>query len=323
MKALCKHPSTARVALFAAKDPVSRDLFRVEQCSCCGLSLTQPVPAPESIDRYYPEAYYGDPSRRRFPAIVEKLQGMLYASRARRIGRLVEVQPRRVLDIGCGKGFLLDAFRREGWIVQGLELSEHSARHGREILGLRIHVGSLSDPGLAEQPFHAAVLWHVLEHVPDPDKALGEIAHLLAPDGVLLVSVPNFGSPEARIFKSGWFHLDVPRHLIHLDKACLLALLTERGFDIVQRWRFAPEFDLFSFVQSALNGIGLPPNQLYTLLRGKGAKLQGSRGHWWQAPASLALAIPLGLLGLLWIPVAGWLGTGSTMTFVARKTKSV
>ncbi|MSV46113.1 MAG: methyltransferase domain-containing protein, partial [Actinobacteria bacterium] len=46
--------------------------------------------------------------------------------------------PARMLEIGCGHGLLLDEASRRGWEVRGLELSERSARHGRERLGLDI-----------------------------------------------------------------------------------------------------------------------------------------------------------------------------------------
>ena len=317
----CAHAETSLHPLFDDRDYVTGDSFTIHRCPDCGMAFTLPAPPDEKLGRYYPEAYYGDPGRRRFPGIVEVLQRRLYESRACRVGRIVQGPSRRVLDVGCGKGFLLDAFRRQGWRVQGVELSEHSARHGREVLGLNIHVGSPKDPEITEGRFEVATLWHVLEHARNPAQLLEEINALLEPGGVLLVSVPDFGCPEARFSTSGWFHLDVPRHLMHFSEDPLRELLKASGFDIVERWRFTLEFDLFSFVQSTLNWMGLPQNHLYRILRGRGAKLPSLQDRGWHTLVTLVLALAVGLLGLVWIPVAGWLGHGSTLTFLARKQK--
>jgi SAM-dependent methyltransferase len=316
---LCGHAQENNQPLFEARDYITGDAFTIQKCLTCGLALTLPFPSTETMGRYYPETYFGDPSQRRFPWAVEKLQRYLYDIRARRVETLVMGPGRRVLDVGCGKGFLLEAFRRRGWKTQGVESSDHSARHGREVLGLDIHVGSLHAKGLSECRFEAAVLWHVLEHFQDPGRLLKELHDLLEPGGVLLVSVPDFGCPESRLTGPGWFHLDVPRHLVHFTRKVLVQHLKEAGFEVAGRIRYSPEYDLFSFVQSSLNRLGLPPNHAYRMLRGRGAKLPDDLDRWWHAPASLGLGLLLGCLGLLWIPLAGWLGMGSTQSYLAKR----
>ena len=77
--------------------------------------------------------------------------------------------------------------------------------------------------------YDAVVLWHVAEHLHAPQGTVRGIARLLRPGGVLLIAVPNFGSPEARIGRAGWFHLDVPRHLVHFTASTLTAILEPPG----------------------------------------------------------------------------------------------
>jgi SAM-dependent methyltransferase len=157
----------------------------------------------------------------------------------------------------------------------------------------------------------------VLEHVTNPGALLGEIHRLLRPGGVLLVSVPNFGSPEARASGAGWFHLDVPRHLVHFTPDTLASCLRGAGMEPIESSWFAPEFDAFSFVQSTLNGLGLRQNALYDVLRGRAAKL--GRGGGATATASVALAAPLGILSLPATLIASLSGAGSTLTVLARR----
>ena len=131
------------------------------------------------------------------------------------------------------------------------------------------------------------------------------------------MSVPNFGSPEARATGPGWFHLDVPRHLVHFTPATLEAALRGAGLEPVASSGFAPEFDAFSFVQSTLNRTGLRQNALYDVLRGNAAKLGAGGGA--GAAASVLLAAPLGVLSLPVTLLASLAGAGSTLTVLARR----
>ncbi len=129
--------------------------------------------------------------------------------------------------------------------------------------------------------------------------------------------MPNFGSPEARASGAGWFHLDVPRHLVHFTPETLASCLRDAGMEPLESSWFAPEFDAFSFVQSTLNRMGLRQNALYDVLRGRAAKL--GKGGGATAAASVALAAPLGVLSMPATLVAGLAGAGSTLTVLARR----
>lgn len=89
-----------------------------------------------------------------------------------RVGPMVEClegyAPRRgrFLDIGCNCGLLLEAARRRGWHVAGIELSPVAAEHARSHYGLDVR-GSFEEFAGAE-PLDLAVAWHVLEHTPNP-----------------------------------------------------------------------------------------------------------------------------------------------------------
>jgi SAM-dependent methyltransferase len=303
--------------LFRARDYVSGEEFGLVRCTACGLVRTRPAPAPGTWHRYYPPAYYGRPGANRFPPLVERLQDALYAARARRVERLCGGRPGRVLDIGCGRGHLLRQFQRRGWDVLGTELGAAAAAHARDVLGVPVESGDVRELGLPGEHFDAVVLWHVIEHAADPSALLAEASRLLRPGGIALVAAPNFASPEARLTGDRWFHLDVPRHLSHFTPVTLARALGDAGLE-PERWSgFAPEYDLFGFVQSALNRIGLPHNLLYDALRGRSAKLLGRDGA--AVPLAVAAALPAALLALPWIAIAGATGRGATLTVFARR----
>src|SRR6266700_7378550 len=182
---ICEHPPPQRARLFMARDYITGDRFDLVQCRACGLALTSPAPAASEMERYYPAVYYAGTGGKKFPAVVEWLQEFLYSQRVRRIERLNGERKGRVLDVGCGPGFLLRQFQKRGWEAQGTELSEHSAAHARETLGLPIHVGDLASARFPDAHFDAVVLWHVLEHVSSPQSTLVEVERILRPGGTV------------------------------------------------------------------------------------------------------------------------------------------
>jgi len=317
----CPHPADQRQVLFPAQDYITGHRFEVIQCGACGFAVTLPQPSGAEMATYYPAGYHGAAGGRRFPGPVEWLQEALYARRVRWVESVAPARG-RVLDVGCGRGLLLREFQRAGWEVRGTEMSDGAARYPREVLKLPVEVGSLEALALPVGHFDALTLWHVLEHLPDPRVLLAEVHRVLKPGGAFLVGVPNFGGWEARLARAKWFHLDVPRHLTHLTRPALSRALAEAGFR-AQGWSgFAPEYDAFSFVQSALNRCGLRHNLLYNFLRGQHAKvLPGTPPPAWQLAVTLLLAAPLGVLSLPATALAGWAQQAATMTVLATKTE--
>ena len=78
--------------------------------------------------------------------------------------------------------------------------------------------------------YDVVVFQHSLEHVVDPGEDLARARGLLRDGGLLVVSVPNFGSWQRKTFGSAWFHLDLPRHRTHFTAAGLERLLRDSGF---------------------------------------------------------------------------------------------
>ena len=94
----------------------------------------------------------------------------------------------RVLDVGCGAGFLLRHMLRDGWDALGVDPYPRGAAL-RPPLKERVIAGSLED--VPEGGFHAVTAIEVLEHVEEYPSLLREMLHLLEPGGLLVVTVPN------------------------------------------------------------------------------------------------------------------------------------
>lgn len=274
-------------------------------------------PEPPDMARYYPPVYYGE-GPRRFPAPVEWLQNRLYTRRVHIVSGALG-RAGRVLDVGCGPGHLLARFQREGWSCVGTEIAAGAASIPRERYGLDVRVGNVQDLALPEASFDAVVSWHSLEHMNDPSAALDEIARVLTRGGVALISVPNFSSLEAQARPSAWFHLDVPRHLCHFPAPVLRAQLERRGLTIERESYGAPEYDVFSCLQTWQNRIGLPPNLLFLTLK-RAPAAAGAAPTAAQRAAAVLLAFVMFPAAVVVTTRAIWTRTGAVVTFLARKT---
>ncbi|MCX6605155.1 MAG: methyltransferase domain-containing protein [Acidobacteria bacterium] len=105
-----------------------------------------------------------------------------------------------------------------------------------------------------------------------PRQALLDLHPLLAPNGTLLIAVPNAYGSQARLFGTNWLALDVPRHLHHFSSQSLQLLLTQTGFKPSRLRHHEAEYDIFGWMQSVINKVHHKPNVLFDLLTGR--KLQ-------------------------------------------------
>ncbi len=203
---LCGSPATLPLA---AHDRRLKRLSSVV-CAGCGLIRTDPMPTEAELAAYYRTRYRSDyqwvgtrPPRRHL--------ARTRAEATRRADLLGLPAGARVLDFGSGSGEFLAEGQRRGWAMLGVEPGEAYAAHARG-LGVRVL------PGLdgAEGPFDAITSHHVFEHLRDPLATLRRLVGLLAPGGVVYLSVPHMGPAPKPAFERLHFahvHGFVPRTL--------------------------------------------------------------------------------------------------------------
>lgn len=99
-----------------------------------------------------------------------------------------QLNPQRVLDAGCAKGFLVAALRERGVEAFGFDVSELAVAEAPDGARPHVRVGSLTDP--IEDRFDLITCIEVIEHL-DPADAATAVANLCAAsDRVLLSSTP-------------------------------------------------------------------------------------------------------------------------------------
>ena len=112
---------------------------------------------------------------------------------------LGQLPPARILDLGCSGGLLSERIRALGHTVTGVDILELPNVGDRVDRFIRGDLDKGLPPDLdAAGPFDVVLAADVLEHVRAPELVLGQCRAVLAPRGVLVASVPNFGHWYAR-----------------------------------------------------------------------------------------------------------------------------
>jgi SAM-dependent methyltransferase len=221
--------------------------WTVARCLVCGLVYLPERPAENSLEELYGRDYYEKDGVTGYTGYVENFRRYAHVYRKLFDRRLRDLEPfagkRRLLDVGCAHGFLLDHFRSNGWQVSGAEASPHSSQYAREELGLEVRTGPLLKTGFDGSSFDVILLIDVLEHLHRPYETLREAGRLLTPEGILVVQCPwelshweEAGEALLRGKRTGGIEPDsIPAHLYFFSPRTLDAVIEKGGFTIVRR----------------------------------------------------------------------------------------
>ena len=99
--------------------------------------------------------------------------------------------------------------------------------------------GTLAQAPFAPGSCAAVTMFHVLEHLYDPASYLRAAHELLAPDGRLIVQVPNAACWQFLLLGERWNGIDVPRHLTDFRASDLDRLLESCGFEVLRHKHFS------------------------------------------------------------------------------------
>jgi len=238
--------NTQRNRPFRAKEMMfgSREEFPYVECGTCG--TVQIAEIPPDLGKYYPTNRYfslahgASANRGTAHRLIEGLQfrtivpsslghgGPWYRllnaldmtePAVEAVGRSGARRDARFLEVGCGNGRLLRMLGRLGFAhLQGVDPFLPGDVWEAGISLQKRDVDELDRSAF----FDVILLYHSLEHVPDPVATLRSVAGHLARDGVAVVAMPIV-STAFRLYGVHWYQLDPPRHL---------HLFSVKGFEI-------------------------------------------------------------------------------------------
>lgn len=220
-------------------DPITHNKFKIVKCLSCKNHFTSPCPS--SIGDFYPKNY------RKYGKFTFLILNFLYSLNVKKwIKEFGE--KKTVLEVGCGSGFMLSVFKKYGWQEFGLERNKEVAMHAKRQFDINVMCKNLNE--IKNKKFDLILLFNVLEHVDDPCLVIKECSRLLNKNGQIVVKVPNFDSWQSKLMKSNWFHLDVPRHLYHFNKAGLKKIIEDNNLQYTFKTSVSIEHDPYGMFES-------------------------------------------------------------------------
>ncbi|MEZ4669399.1 MAG: class I SAM-dependent methyltransferase [Anaerolineae bacterium] len=210
--------------------------LRLVQCNHCGLVYVSPRPDPHELYALYGETYFQNNQS----GVVGytnylKDEANIRKTFARRLRRLAQfMKPGKLLDVGCAAGFFLDESHKQGWQVQGLDVSSFAAEYAAHRFGYDVRQGSLTDNEYPSNGYDLITMWDVIEHVPDPTAYIRRAADLLRQGGLLALATPDVDSIPARLTGKRWVGYKLSEeHVYYFSIRTLRKMLDEAGLEVV------------------------------------------------------------------------------------------
>ena len=199
------------------------------RCSHCGLQWWDF--SSLDVTELYGPAYFKGSNGHGFDDYYALREAMEETGRRRlrRIETVLDLHGGRVLDVGCGPGFFLSVARSAGWVVQGIEISEAASAYAQQTLQVPVLRSPIERGLVPSSSFDLATMWDVIEHVPDPLRALRAAADALRIGGALVLTTGDVESLAAKLSGQRWHLYNLPEHLFFHTERSLRSLAERAG----------------------------------------------------------------------------------------------
>ncbi|MBK8417720.1 class I SAM-dependent methyltransferase [Candidatus Villigracilis saccharophilus] len=206
----------------------------VLQCSQCSFLYSGWVLSAAELFSYYQDNY----------GSMRHLQGQVVnaAINAWVTALLVDMTGvKRVLDIGTGYGFLLDALTKRYKVeAAGVELSQQEAEYAVKKLGLNVINLPIDQSGLQIASYDLVTVFEVIEHILDPISFIREITQYVKPGGYVLILTDNFRSRMAQSLGPGFPKWIPHTHISHFSPLTLQKAIEAGGLSVVRSKSYTP-----------------------------------------------------------------------------------
>jgi 2-polyprenyl-6-hydroxyphenyl methylase / 3-demethylubiquinone-9 3-methyltransferase len=170
----------------------------------------------------------------------------------------------RVLDVGCGAGFLANDLARRGFQVSGLDASENSLAVARQYDAtgtVKYQAGDAYHLPYADESFEAVCAMDFLEHIERPAQVIAEMARVLRPHGLFFFHTFNRNFLAWLIVIKGveWVVKNTPQDLhilkLFIKPAELKAMCEANGLRVESLRGFVPKINQRAFWRLLVRGV--------------------------------------------------------------------
>lgn len=195
-------------------ESINLDIY---QCNSCGLVQLSIEPVSYYKDVITAASISGDTRKLRLNQMLE------FANK-------YKLENKKIIEIGCAKGDMLDIIEEAKMKAYGLEhsLASVAIAHNE---GRKVIRGFIDDLDKIENaPFQGFVCFNFLEHIPNPKSVINKIYKNLDADGVGLVTVPNLNY----LLATKSLYEFVADHLSYFTIDTLKNAFEDNGFDVLE-----------------------------------------------------------------------------------------
>ena len=136
-------------------------------------------------------------------------------------------KPGKILDVGCGHGWLLSSLNFK-WNKFGLDVSSFALKSASKYS--KTFLGDINN--IKEKNFDYITILHVIEHIFEPSKFIKKVHKILKKKGTLVIETPNFDSAAARRYGNNFRLLKDKTHVSLFSEDSLIRFLRDNKFKI-------------------------------------------------------------------------------------------
>ncbi|WP_027376841.1 class I SAM-dependent methyltransferase [Kaistella palustris] len=208
---------------------LTQENFQLTETDIPGVYKTSPI--PKELDKYYETVNYisHHQDAKSFKVQLYKFfQRFNLKYKSKILKSEIDLQS-PVLDYGCGAGEFLH-FIENDYKTFGFEPNISARNAAASKLHRSVLLENIND--IADESLGAITLWHVFEHVGNPEELLDTFHRKLKPEGCLIIAVPNHTSYDAVHYGEYWAAYDVPRHLYHYTRKGMTNFLKDKTWKL-------------------------------------------------------------------------------------------
>ncbi len=151
-----------------------------------------------------------------------------YAMLARRYGK----RGARLLEVGSGLGHLVGQLE-DSFQTYGMDLNHWAVRKSKAVIQTTsLQTASAQELPFADASFNVVVIKHIVEHLPDPARAIREIGRVTEPGGILILATPNLSSLLKPWKGERWIGYQDPTHISLKPPEEWLSLIRDANFSL-------------------------------------------------------------------------------------------